>query len=142
MKKFDFKINGNSYSVNVRDFDDDLATIEVNGTSYVVEIKMERKKPAKTPKLVREQVVRQPGEGQIKKKPSAGGFQVEAPLPGSIFKLLVKEGDKVSKGDQLLILEAMKMENHVLADADGVILDLKVKEGDAVLQNEVLMVIG
>lgn len=142
MKKFDFIINGNKYSVQVREIEDDLATIEVNGTDYTVEIQQERKKVIKTPKLVREQVVRQPGEGQIAKKPATGGYEVVAPLPGSIFKLLVKEGDTVAKGDPLLILEAMKMENHVLADAAGTIRDLKVKEGDAVLQNDTLLVIG
>ncbi len=142
MKKFDFTINGNNYSVHVQDFDDDQATIEVNGTEYKVEVKQEKKKSVKTPKLVREKVVRQPGEGQIVKKPTPGGYSVVAPLPGSIFKLMVKEGDIVSKGDVLLILEAMKMENHVLADETGVIRDLRIKEGDAVLQNDVLMVIA
>ena len=68
MKKFDFTINGNNYSVHVQDFDDDQATIEVNGTEYKVEVKQEKKKSVKTPKLVREKVVRQPGEGQIVKK--------------------------------------------------------------------------
>ncbi len=142
MKKFKFKINGNNYSVDIREFEDDQATIHVNGTEYVVEIQQEKRKPGKTPKLVREKVVRQPGEGRIEKKASAGGFAVEAPLPGSIFKLKVKEGDTVAKGDSLLILEAMKMENDVLADEAGVIKEIKVKEGDSVLQNDLLLVIG
>jgi biotin carboxyl carrier protein len=106
-----------------------------------VEIEQERKKAVKTPKLVRESVVRQPGEGNIKKKVSSGGFPVEAPLPGNIFKLKVKVGDTVAKGDSLLILEAMKMENEVLADQAGVVKDIKVKEGDSVLQNDLLLVI-
>lgn len=142
MKKFDFTINGNSYSVHLKELEDDMATILVNGTEYQVEVKQEKKKSVKTPKLVREQVVRQPGEGHIVKKPSVGGFPVVAPLPGSIFKMKVKEGDKVAKGDVLLILEAMKMENHVLADEEGVVQDIKVKEGDAVLQNDLLLVIA
>ncbi len=142
MKKFDFKINGNNYSVHLKEFDDEVATIQVNGTEYKVEVQLEKRKSIKTPKLVREKVSRQPGEGQIKKKESSGGFQVLAPLPGSIFKLKVKEGDSVAKGDELLILEAMKMENHILADEAGVIKDLKIKEGDSVLQNDLLLVIG
>lgn len=142
MKKFDFTINGNKYSVDIKEFEDDVATIHVNGTEYVVEVHQEKKKSVKTPKLVRENVVRQPGEGRIEKKASPGGFPVEAPLPGSIFKLKVKVGDQVSKGDSLLILEAMKMENDVLADQAGVIKEIKVKEGDAVLQNDLLLVIG
>lgn len=142
MKKFDFTINGNKYSVDIKEFDDDMATIHVNGTEYVVEVHQEKRKSVKTPKLVRENVVRHPGEGLIEKKASPGGFPVEAPLPGSIFKLKVQVGDEVSKGDSLLILEAMKMENEVLADQAGVIKEIKVKEGDAVLQNDLLLVIG
>ncbi|MCX2836973.1 biotin/lipoyl-binding protein [Salinimicrobium sp. MT39] len=141
MKKFDFTINGNKYSVDIKEFEDEQATIHVNGTEYLVEVHQEKKR-VKTPKLVRENVVRQPGEGHIAKKASPGGFPVEAPLPGSIFKLKVKEGDTVAKGDSLLILEAMKMENDVLADQAGVIKEIKVKEGDAVLQNDLLLVIG
>lgn len=142
MKKFDFTINGNKYSVDIKEFEDEQATIQVNGTEYLVEIHQEKRKSVKTPKLVRETVVRQPGEGRIEKKASTGGFSVEAPLPGSIFKLKVKVGDTVAKGDSLLILEAMKMENDVLADQAGVIREIKVKEGDAVLQNDLLLVIG
>lgn len=141
MKKFDFTINGNKYSVDIKEIEDELATIHVNGTEYIVEVHQDRKKPVKTPKLVRESVVRQPGEGHITKKQSTGGFPVEAPLPGSIFKLKVKVGDTVAKGDSLLILEAMKMENDVLADQAGVIKEIKVREGDAVLQNDLLLVI-
>lgn len=142
MKKFEFTINGNKYSVEIKDIEDELATIQVNGTEYAVEVHQEKKKLVKTPKLVRENLVRQPGEGRIEKKRSTGGFPVDAPLPGSIFKLKVKEGDTVAKGDSLLILEAMKMENDVLADQAGVIIEIKVKEGDAVLQNDLLLVIG
>lgn len=140
MKKFNFTINGNKYSVDIKEIEDEQAVIHVNGTEYLVEIEQE-KKSVKTPKLVRESVVRQPGEGRIEKKASVGGFSVEAPLPGSIFKLKVKVGDKVAKGDSLLILEAMKMENEVLADQAGVIKEIRIKEGDAVLQNDILLVI-
>ena len=141
MKKFDFTINGNSYSVHLHDFDDEVATLEVNGTEYLVEVHREMKKPIKTPKLVREKVVNPPGEGEIKKKEATAGFPVFAPLPGSIIQLKVKEGDIVKKGDELLVLEAMKMENHVLADESGMISQIKVKPGDAVLQNDVLLTI-
>ena len=142
MKKYDFKINGNNYSVHLKDFDEEVATIEVNGTEYIVEVLHEKKKTTKTPKLVREKVARQPGEGKIEKKGTPAGFTVEAPLPGSIFKMKVKEGDTVAKGDVLLIMEAMKMENHILAEEAGVIKDIRVKEGDAVLQNDIMLVIG
>jgi len=140
MKKFDFSINGNKYHVHIKDIDDNIASIEVNGTPYSVEIEQEVKK-VKTPKLIRHEVKPKPGEGQILKKQSAGGHQIQAPLPGNIFKILAKEGDSVKKGDTLLIMEAMKMENNVMADKDGTVKEIKVKEGDAVLQSDVLIVL-
>lgn len=142
MKKFDFIINGNSYSVNLKEFEEESAILEVNGTEYKVEVQLEKKKANKTPKLVREKVQHSPGEGQIQKRKSLSGFPVFAPLPGNILQLKVNEGDEVKKGDELLILEAMKMENHVLADETGVIKDIGVKVGDSVLQNDLLMIIS
>ncbi|MGQ1948290.1 biotin/lipoyl-containing protein [Geofilum sp. OHC36d9] len=141
MKKYSFSINGNKYEVDFKDMEDNVASIEVNGTPYQVEIHQEVKK-VKTPKLVRQEVKNKPGEGNIQKKASAGGYTVEAPLPGSIFKMLVREGDTVKKGDVLLIMEAMKMENNVMAEKDGVVQNIKVREGDAVLQNDPLLVIA
>lgn len=140
MKKFDFSINGNKYHVHIKDIDDNIASVEVNGTPYSVEIQQEMQK-VKTPKLVRQEVKPKPGEGHIIKKPSAGGHQILAPLPGSIFKMMVKEGDTVKKGDTLLIMEAMKMENNVMTDKDGTVKEIKVKEGDSVLQSDVLIVL-
>lgn len=137
MKKFEFTIRGNKYQVNLKDLEDNLATLEVNGTQYEVEIHQEVKK-AKTPRLVRKEVERKPGEGFITKK-SAGAAKVLAPLPGNIFKVMVSPGDVIKKGDVLLIMEAMKMENNVLAEKEGTVATVKVSVGDAVLQNDVLI---
>lgn len=137
MKKFEFSISGNKYEVEIKDVEDNIAKIEVNGTPYSVEIHREVKKP-KTPKLVRSEVRVKPGEGNIIKSTS-GGHSVKAPLPGNIFKMLVKEGDTVKKGDVLLIMEAMKMENNIIAEKDGFIKSIKVKVGDNVLQNDTLL---
>ncbi len=137
MKKFEFTISGNKYQVHIQNFEDNLAQIEVNGTPYEVEIHQEMKK-AKTPKLVRKEIQRKPGEGFITKK-AGGAITVKAPLPGNIFKILVKEGDTIVKGDTLLVMEAMKMENNVLAEKEGVVKSIKVAVGDAVLQNDVII---
>lgn len=137
MKKFEFTVAGNRYNVEVKDFEDAIATIEVNGTTYEVEVHQEVKK-TKTPKLVRKEVERKPGEGAVPNK-STGAGAIKAPLPGNIFKIGVAVGDSVSKGDLLLIMEAMKMENNVLAEKDGVIKSIKVGVGDAVLQNDILI---
>ena len=140
MKKYKFTISGDEYDVHIQEMEDNVATIEVNGTKYEVEIHADVKQN-KTPRLVRKPVVQQPGEGQIKKSAS-GGQTIKAPLPGTILKISVKEGDAVKTGQNLIIMEAMKMENQVLAEKDGVISAIKVKEGDAVLQDDILIEIS
>jgi biotin carboxyl carrier protein len=141
MKKYKFTISGDEYDVHIKDIEDNVASIEVNGTKYEVVIQGEVKS-TKTPRLVRKPVVQQPGEGLIKKQQSTGGTAVKAPLPGTIFKINVAVGDQVKSGDKLLVMEAMKMENQILAEKDGEISAIKVKEGDAVLQDDVLLEIS
>lgn len=68
--------------------------------------------------------------------------EVTAPLAGKIWKILVKVGDQVQVEDELMILEAMKMENPVYAPVDGKIAEVKVSEGDQVEPNQVLIVIA
>jgi len=138
MKKFKFKIRGNSYDVEIKDFEDNIAQIEVNGTLYEVEVEQKETARSKTPKLVRSQIQTKRSDSKIKKSVSNRATSVKAPLPGNIFKILVKEGDEVKKGDNIMIMEAMKMENNVLAEKDGKVSSIKVKEGDSVLQNDVL----
>jgi biotin carboxyl carrier protein len=138
MKKFKFKIRGNSYDVEIKEFEDNIAKLEVNGTLYEVEVEQKETAKSKTPKLVRSQVETKRSDSKIKKTVSSKAAQVKAPLPGNIFKILVKEGDEIKKGDNIMIMEAMKMENNVLAEKDGTIKSIKVNEGDSVLQNDIL----
>ncbi|QZT38326.1 biotin/lipoyl-binding protein [Halosquirtibacter xylanolyticus] len=139
MRKFKFTINGSKYNVSIKDLEGNIANIEVNGTPYEVEIDQEVK-VQKTPRLVRKSVVNTINDSAIlKKNTTVSGYKVEAPLPGNIFKLKVKEGDNVKKGDVLIILEAMKMENNILSEKDGVVSKIHVNEGDAVLQNDVIL---
>jgi len=67
--------------------------------------------------------------------------EVTAPVSGKVWKILVKVGDKVQYDDELMILEAMKMENALYAPADGKVAAIKVAEGDQVEPNQVLIVI-
>ena len=138
MKKFRFKIRGNAYDVEVKDFEYNVAHIEVNGTLYEVEVEQKESTMSKTPKLVRSQVQTKRTDSKIKKTVSSRATSVNAPLPGNIYKILVGVGDEVKKGDKIMIMESMKMENNVLAEKEGTISSIRVKEGDAVLQNEVL----
>ncbi len=64
---------------------------------------------------------------------------VKAPMPGLIIDLKVKAGDTVKAGDSLLILEAMKMENIIKSQGDGVVKNVKVKKGESVEKNQVLI---
>lgn len=140
MKNYSFTIKGQKYDVHIKDFEDNIANIEVNGTSYDVEVISEVKK-TKTPTLVRKPVQNKPGEGTIKKSAGSGGYTLLAPLPGSIFKIEVKVGDTVTKGQTLLVMEAMKMENNIQSEKDGIVKEIKVNIGDSVLQNDALLVI-
>ncbi|MBU8891781.1 MAG: biotin/lipoyl-binding protein [Bacteroidales bacterium] len=138
MKKFKFTIRGNEYEVEIKDIDGGIAKVEVNGSCYEVEIHQEKVKSTKTPTLVRPRVAVDRKDSKIKKTVSNRAYSLTAPLPGSIFKILKREGDEVKKGDTIMVMEAMKMENNIQSEKEGRIVSLKVKEGDAVLQNDVL----
>lgn len=145
MKKFKFKIRGNSYDVEIQKFEENIADIEVNGTHYQIEVEKEIK-TSKTPRLVRPQATASSDSTRTEKtrKPTEtkGGGEIKAPLPGTILELKKKVGDEVKIGDTLLIMEAMKMENDINADKGGVISEIKVNNGDSVLEGDVLVVIG
>ena len=135
MKKFNFKIRGNKYDVEIGEAKKNMIKIEVNGTEYNVELDHEIN-AIKTPVLKRAPVKT---HKKLESKTATGSFKVLSPLPGNIMQLFVKNGDEVAKGDKLLIYEAMKMENTLLAERAGKISGLKVQPGDAVLQDVELM---
>ena len=136
MKKFKFTIKGHLYDVEIKKIEDNIASIEVNGTPYKVEIHKEIAS-SKTPTLVRTKPSEEKEHAPVQRSTTLS--TIKAPLPGSIIQILVKNGDEVKKGQNLLIMEAMKMENNVLAEKDGVIKDVKINVGDTVLQNDILI---
>ncbi|MCE1200964.1 MAG: biotin/lipoyl-binding protein [Bacteroidia bacterium] len=140
MRNFKFNIRGNEYEVEVLRIEGNLAEIEVNGTPYQVEIER-RKTESKTPILVRSAIPNNPNADNVKIKAGAEArlSKIVAPLPGQIIQLLVKPGDQVKRGQKLLVYEAMKMENNLLAEKDGVIKVVKVNLGDNVLQGDLLI---
>ncbi|HPF52783.1 MAG TPA: biotin/lipoyl-binding protein [Draconibacterium sp.] len=141
MKKYKFTIRGNDYDVHLKDIEDNVAELDVNGTLYEVVIHGEVK-TSKTPKLIRKPVEQLPGEGQIKKTETAGKHKVLSPLPGTILKINVSIGDMVTEGQNLLVMEAMKMENQVQTTKAGEVKAIKVSVGESVLQDDVLIEIG
>lgn len=72
----------------------------------------------------------------------AGGVQVKSPLPGSVIKVIVSEGQSVKKGDTLLTLESMKMENAIAAEQDGIVKQICVAAGQNVMQDDLLVVLA
>ncbi len=132
MRKFIINVNGNSYEVDVE---------EVRGGGQG------QTRPAAITQAAPSQVA--PKEAPIAQTPtlkkevavSAGQEVVEAPMPGNIFKVLVSEGQDVKSGDVLLILEAMKMENEILAPRDGKVVSLVTAAGASVSTGDKLVVI-
>jgi glutaconyl-CoA/methylmalonyl-CoA decarboxylase subunit gamma len=139
MKNFEFTISGNKYGVEIVNFEDNIAKIEVNGTPYKVEVHKDVP-TTKTPTLVRKPIPKN-GGGKIEKKADSS-YLVKAPLPGTIVAIVVKEGDQISKGQKLLVMEAMKMENDINSEKEGIVKSIMKTAGDSVLQGDVLLEIG
>lgn len=134
MKKFKFNIHGNNYDVEIKKVEGNTAKVEVNGTTYNVELEQEIKK-TKTPQLMRSSVKTH----KEMPKSESSAYKIHIPLPGTILTVMVAEGAEVKKGDVLLIYEAMKMENKVLAEKTGTVKNIRVKPGETVLQNDLLL---
>ncbi|PIF06751.1 MAG: acetyl-CoA carboxylase biotin carboxyl carrier protein subunit [Draconibacterium sp.] len=141
MKKFFFKIKGRQYDVEIKQFEEGVAQVDVNGTVYDVEIEGPKKPTSKTPTLVRQRVDNKPSDAKIKTTGGVAG-SIKAPLPGSIIKINVAVGDTVSAGDTVMVMEAMKMENNIQAETAGTVKALKVNVGDTVMQDDVLIELG
>ncbi|MCK4663921.1 MAG: biotin/lipoyl-binding protein [Bacteroidales bacterium] len=141
MKNYSFTINGNDYEVEIIDYEGDIAILEVNGTPYKVEVHRKIQQ-TKTPTLIRQEVLTTRKESKIKKTISSGYTPIKAPLPGNVLQLFVNVGDEVKKGEKLMMYEAMKMENMILSEKDGVIKTIKVNLGDSFLQGDTLIEIA
>lgn len=119
MRKYNIKLNGKTFEV------------EIEEVSREANEKVVNEAPKATETTVKTGPV---GE--------AKGVKVNAPMPGSIIDIKVNVGDKVKKNDPVLILEAMKMENEIVAEADGTITSIQVGKGDIVKSGDLLLTIG
>ena len=136
MKEFSFKINGQEYKTSVEEKEGGKAEVIVNGKKYEVEL------PAQAQKTVAQKAAPKTAAAATAAKAApAGGMQVKSPLPGSIIKVLVSVGQAVKKGDTLLTLESMKMENTVAAECDGTVKQVAVTAGQNVMQDDLLVVL-
>lgn len=153
MKSFKFTINGQQYDTTVEDLGNQKANVTVNGMSFEVSLGETAAAPAPEVKAAPTPEVKAAPAPEVKAAPApapaaapaaapANGTKVVSPLPGSIIKVLVSEGQAVKKGDVLLTLESMKMENPVEAEQEGTVKQICVTAGQSVMQDDVLIVLG
>ncbi len=118
--------------------------INVNGTAYDVQVEeVGADTPVSTPAPAATPVQpATPAPQATTSAPVGAGAKVEAPMPGNIVDVKVNVGDLVKTGDVLVVLEAMKMENDIVAPCDGKVTSLTVKKGDTVNSNDTLATVG
>lgn len=132
MKKYNLVVNGNSYEVEVVSYNGANAVVNVNGETFNVTLPNQAA-PAAAPKAATKKQETKPVAQH-----SHDANTVVAPIPGTILKILVKPGDTVTAGQDVIILEAMKMENNLKAEKNGKIKAIKVNVGDTVMEGDVL----
>ncbi len=120
MKNYRITVNGNVYDVAVEELGGNVSTAPVMSAPVAPVVAAA---PVATPAA---------------KSSGAGSVKIPAPMPGKILAIKVKVGDVVKKGDVMMILEAMKMENEVVALEDGTVASIDVSEGAMVEASDVL----
>ena len=158
MNKYQYKVKGVDYEVEIAEVEGNIAKVNVNGIPFEVELQ----KPinaAKHPTMTAPKVqAPQPAAAKPAAAPATApaaqseapaaaaaagaGQAVKAPLPGTITDIRVQVGQQVSAGDIVLVLEAMKMQNNIEAEASGKISAIMVKQGDSVMEGTVLLTIA
>ena len=141
MQKLNFNINGKHYEATITEVEHNVAEVELNGKKYTIDV--ERSEAVAVPHIATPKaapVAAAPAAAApAPKKAAAGANAIVAPLPGSVVSISVKAGDAVKAGQQLAVIEAMKMENEILAPADGTIKAVHVSAGQAVQQGDALI---
>ena len=133
MKKYKVYVNGEPFEVMVE---------EIGGPASAISPVVKSVQPQTTTIETKDipAVSPPPAAKKAEQKPG-NGFPIAAPMPGVVLDVKVKEGDTVSEGDTLLILEAMKMENEVTAPASGTVKNIQVANGANVNTGDLMLVI-
>jgi biotin carboxyl carrier protein len=137
MKKFRVEVDGEEYIVNIEEISSEGKS---QSSSKVESSPQVQKKAAPVKPKKTETAPKQKTESEMAPPPEVGEGDVLAPMPGSILEINVKKGEKVEKGDTLIILEAMKMENEISASQAGTVKEVKVRVGDSVDAEDILLV--
>ena len=142
MKEYKYKINGNEYAVCINEVNDTTANVTVNGEEFKVEWeKPKEEKPVVKVQPAAAKPAPAPAPAAAAPVAAAKGNAIKTPLPGVIIDVKVNVGDDVKKGETVVILEAMKMENNINADRDGKVVAVQVTKGDTVADGAVLVVL-
>lgn len=143
MNKFKITIDGKNYEVTVNETDQNMAKVEVNGNSYNVRYESEA---TVVPPMAHKQAAPAASKSaqsapaaQPTAARAAGAATIKAPLPGTITSINVSVGAQVKRGDVLVVMEAMKMENNIMANKDGQVKAIRVTAGQTVAQDEPLI---
>lgn len=147
MDKYQYKVNGVDYEVEIEEIEGTTAKVTVNGKAFEVELKEPVKATTSKPaKVVAPVAAAAPAAAPAPaSKPAAvagEGAKVTAPLPGTITEVKVAVGQAVKAGETVIILEAMKMQNNIEAENSGTVTSILVGQGDAVMEGATLITIG
>lgn len=154
MKQYKYTINGAQFDVTIDSIVGSKAKVEVNGLPFEVEMQGSSlveedlptvstdAAPAPAATTAAAPAVETAAPAPAAKGGPGAGAPVKAPLPGVVTKILVAAGQAVKKGETVLVLEAMKMENNITAEADGTVTGICVAAGDSVMEGTTLLTIG
>jgi len=155
MSSFEYVIGGVAYLVVIKELGSREALVEVNGTDYRVEISSTGSAPP-VPAAVSvampvapKAAAAAPAAGSVVRVQTTpvedsgpSGRHIHSPLPGLVLEVRVKPGDSFSAGDVLVVIEAMKMENNIVAPHDGRVAEVRVKPHDEIQEGDVLIVVA
>ena len=144
MKTYKFKINGNEYNVEINSVEGSNASVTVNGTAYQVELENAPAVPVQAAPAPVSSAPAPVQSAPAAPKPAASGAgkALTSPLPGVIIAVKVNVGDAVKAGQEVAVLEAMKMENSIEATHDGTVTAIHVAKGDSVLEGAAVVTIA
>lgn len=148
MDIYNFNIGDEPFEIKIISLKNDIAQVEVNGIQYTVDIGDMGYLPSVVPHVSvphtprTDTILPIAAEPKTKPKPILGKNEIAAPMPGTILKINVSEGNDVSSGDILLTIEAMKMENQIKAIGDGTVTKIHVNEGDSISEGQILISLG
>ena len=149
MAKYEYKVQGVDYEVNIMEVEGNVAKVTVNGIEFEVEMKqpISTGNQIKKTKVVRP--VAAPVTGEAPKNTEAPapvkageGTKICSPLPGTVTSIAVKVGDAVAAGDTIVVLEAMKMQNNIETETSGTVTSVMVNVGDSVMEGTILVTIA